>query len=171
MFYARQIGVLGKDPRNVPTPDCTIPGTTDGPIYIAWAHYKSDGTYNANASVNAAKAMLGPPPGYGIGNNPVAHPSLHELRRAIDWNISWPANLNGNGTLKIKWGPNGGPNGEPAGTIDKITTLPRNGGAKLPLNLCGGGNVELRAVGASYGVNKLVSCMKPDPPHWSDNGH
>lgn len=26
---------------------------------------------------------------------------------------------------------------------------------------------DLNAVGASYGVNKLVS----DPPHWSDDGH
>jgi hypothetical protein len=26
---------------------------------------------------------------------------------------------------------------------------------------------DLHAVGATYGVNKLVS----DPPHWSDNGH
>jgi hypothetical protein len=28
-------------------------------------------------------------------------------------------------------------------------------------------NSDLHAIGATYGVNKLVS----DPPHWSDNGH
>lgn len=28
-------------------------------------------------------------------------------------------------------------------------------------------NGDLHAIGATYGVNKLVS----DPPHWSDNGH
>ena len=30
-----------------------------------------------------------------------------------------------------------------------------------------GSNPELIAVGATYGVFKLVS----DPPHWSDDGH
>jgi hypothetical protein len=30
-----------------------------------------------------------------------------------------------------------------------------------------GSNTALHAVGASYGVHKLLS----DPPHWSDNGH
>src|SRR5215203_1340532 len=75
---------------------------------------------------------------------PVAHPSLHELRRAIDWNISWPANLNGDGTLKIKWGPKGGPNGEKAGDAVDINTAPRTGL-----------NHKLWQVGRSYGVIKF----------------
>jgi len=154
MFYARKIGVDGMDPRKVPTPYCTIKNTTDGPIYVAWADYKTDGTYDASASINAAKAMLGPQ-GYNIETRPVAHPSRHEIRRAIDWNISW------NGTLKMAWGPNGGPNGEKAGTIDTISTGPTDGL-----------NHELWKVGASYGVIKFESVNKTkDAPHWSDTGH
>jgi hypothetical protein len=41
------------------------------------------------------------------------------------------------------------------GTTVNIATQPRNGG-----------NPQLVAVGAGYGVIKLVS----DPPHWSDDG-
>jgi hypothetical protein len=102
MYYAHQIGALGMNPKNVPTPFCTRPNHTDGPTYVAWAHYDNSGTYDPAASVDAAKKMLGSN-GYQIGQNPVAHPSLHELRRAIDWTITWT------GTLNIQWGPKGGP--------------------------------------------------------------
>jgi hypothetical protein len=154
MYYARRIGVGGMDPRQVPTPNCTIAGTTDGPIYVAWAHYDTTGHYDANASVNAANAMLSRR-GYNIGRRPVAHPSRHEIRRAIDWNITW------NGTLRIAWGPNGGPNGERPGTIDRITSMPQTGL-----------NHDLWQVGRSYGVIAFNSVNRSsDPPHWSDTGH
>jgi len=61
--------------------------------------------------------------------------------RAVDVDIAW------NGTLTIA-----GANGQNVG----IASTPRDGS-----------NTELHAVGAGYGVHKLVS----DPPHWSDDGH
>ena len=42
------------------------------------------------------------------------------------------------------------------GTVAKITSTPRTGA----------GNTDLHAVGATYGVVKLVG----DGPHWSANG-
>jgi hypothetical protein len=159
------------NPQSVPNnPDCPNTNPSHGPIYIGWDHYDQSGTYLPNASVNAAKDMA---KAYGTTKmvngtlvfNPVAHvphPSHHETREAIDWNISWPNALNGNGTLKIKWGPNGGPNGEQPGTIDKISTTPRTGL-----------NHKLWQVGKSYGVIKfeLANPGNSDPPHWSDDGH
>lgn len=66
--------------------------------------------------------------------------SLHIEGRAIDMTITWA------GTLRIR---------DKTGARHSITT-PRSGDA----------NRELHAVGASYGVIKLLS----DPPHWSDTG-
>lgn len=66
---------------------------------------------------------------------------LHIEGHAIDMNISWP------GSLPIK---------DATGKIHAIGA-PRNGKD----------NAALHAVGATYGVRKLVS----DPPHWSINGH
>lgn len=77
--------------------------------------------------------------GYGIVYGP-ALTSRHSEGAAIDMSISW------SGALKIK---------KKDGTEVSIGA-PR-----------GGGNTSLHAVGASYGVIKLVS----DPPHWSSDGH
>jgi predicted chitinase len=66
--------------------------------------------------------------------------SRHTERRAVDMTISW------SGPLPIK---------QKDGSTVKITTQPRNGS-----------NRQLVAVGAGYGVIKLIT----DPPHWSDDG-
>lgn len=67
--------------------------------------------------------------------------SLHIDGRAIDMTIDWT------GTLQIR---------DAKGKLWKLGA-PRSGDT----------NLDLHAIGASYGVNKLLS----DPPHWSDNGH
>ncbi len=102
-------------------------------VDIDWVHYTNAG------SLLAASQMVD---AYGIGGNPVALESLHTLRLAIDWNITW------SGTLKIK---------DANGNIAEIGA-PQNGVE----------NQDLWAVGASYEVYKLPYI---DPPHWSSNGH
>jgi hypothetical protein len=67
--------------------------------------------------------------------------SRHIQRRAIDMTIGWQ------GTLAIR---------DFDGNLQHIASTPRTGS-----------NPELVAVGASFGVIKLLS----DPPHWSDDGH
>lgn len=67
--------------------------------------------------------------------------SLHIAGKAIDMTIGWT------GILKIK----------DANGVEHAIGAPRNGND----------NPRLHAVGASYGVKKLLS----DPPHWSENGH
>jgi hypothetical protein len=67
--------------------------------------------------------------------------SNHIQGRAIDMTIRW------NGTLRIR---------DRKGRT-RALDAPRSGDA----------NRDLHAVGASYGVRKLLS----DPPHWSDDGH
>ena len=89
------------------------------------------------ASETAARAMAN---GYGLAF-PAALNSRHTAGAAIDMNISW------RGTLEIVDG-----NGK---TVS--IGAPRNGVF----------NSKLHAVGASYGVYKLLR----DKPHWSDNGH
>jgi peptidoglycan hydrolase-like protein with peptidoglycan-binding domain len=66
--------------------------------------------------------------------------SRHIQGRAIDMTIRWT------GTLAIK---------DKTGKLHKLAT-PRTGED----------NAQLHAIGASYGVKKLLS----DPPHWSDDG-
>ncbi len=66
--------------------------------------------------------------------------SRHTERAAIDMTITWSGPL----TIARK-----------GGGVTTITTQPRNGG-----------NSQLVAIGAGYGVFKLVT----DPPHWSDDG-
>lgn len=66
--------------------------------------------------------------------------SNHIAGRAIDMTIDWT------GTLSVK---------DKSGKIRKL-------GAPRP----GDTNADLHAIGATYGVFKLLS----DPPHWSDNG-
>lgn len=90
-------------------------------------------------SVAAAKAMIGPS-GFKIVHLP-SLTSNHIKGTAIDMTITW------SGDLKIK---------NKKGDEVTITTSPRNG-AK---------NTELHAVGATYGVKKLLN----DAPYWSENG-
>ncbi|WP_404334649.1 hypothetical protein AB2M62_13850 [Sphingomonas sp. MMS12-HWE2-04] len=77
---------------------------------------------------------------FGIAYPP-ALTSRHIEGRAIDMTIGWT------GTLKLC---------DAKGKTQTLTT-PRTGDA----------NRSLHAIGAGYGVIKLLS----DPPHWSDDGH
>lgn len=77
---------------------------------------------------------------FGIVFRP-ALSSLHIFGRAIDMNISWT------GTIHVK---------DKAGKSVSVGA-PHNGAS----------NTTLHAIGASYGVKKLLA----DKPHWSDNGH
>jgi len=86
---------------------------------------------------DAARQMM---TGYQI-QFPAALESRHTQRRAIDMTIGW------HGTLNIR---------DFNGQSHAISGGPQNGS-----------NPQLIAVGATYGVFKLVS----DPPHWSDDGH
>lgn len=85
----------------------------------------------------AARNMMA---GYGIAF-PAALVSRHTQRRAIDMTIGWK------GVLRIT---------DVDGRRHMIEGGPRNGS-----------NPQLIAVGAGFGVMKLVK----DPPHWSDDGH
>ncbi len=67
--------------------------------------------------------------------------SLHIEGRAIDMTIAWK------GTIQVR----------DAGGRPRAIGAPQSGET----------NTDLHALGATYGVIKLVS----DPPHWSDNGH
>jgi hypothetical protein len=76
---------------------------------------------------------------FGIAFQP-SLTSRHIEGRAIDMTIDWA------GTLQIR---------DKAGRT-RAVGAPRSGNT----------NTDLHAIGASYGVRKLVS----DPPHWSDDG-
>jgi hypothetical protein len=106
-------------------------------VDINWVHVDAMGVPDRAKSKAAALAMVN---GYGMVFI-AALTSRHTEKRAVDMTISWA------GTLKIK-----NKNGE---TVS-ISTTPRDGM-----------NTDLHAVGATYGVVKLLS----DPPHWSDDGH
>jgi hypothetical protein len=128
-------------PANVPPFDShSVPDDdpNKGPLDIAWVHLDQNGKPDLDASRHAAEQMV---LAYGIAFGP-AFPTRHSARRAIDMTITWT------GPLKIKDGN---------GHVVTITSLPRTGA----------GNAALHAVGATYGVIKLVV----DQPHWSDNGH
>lgn len=93
---------------------------------------------NTAASRRAAQEMVDL---FGIVFKPSSGTSRHTIGCAIDMSIRW---------------------------TNSITMLDANGAAVtlgLPRN--GEANTGLHAVGASYGVMKLLS----DKPHWSDNGH
>jgi hypothetical protein len=77
---------------------------------------------------------------YDIAYEP-ALKSRHTEGLAIDMDIKW------SGELKIK---------DVKGKDVVIKSSPKDGG-----------NKDLQAVGADYGVIKL----KSDPPHWSSDGH
>ena len=77
---------------------------------------------------------------FGIAFQP-SLTSLHIEGRAIDMTIGWT------GTIQVR---------DKTGALRAIGA-PQSGDA----------NPDLHAIGATYGVLKLIS----DPPHWSDNGH
>jgi hypothetical protein len=99
----------------------------------------------SEASANAAVQMSN---GFAIGelaaNTAPALDTLHTSREAIDMSISWT------GTLNIA---------NKDGTITAIDTTPRTGM-----------NLQLKAVGLTYGVIKFVN-GNADKPHWSTTGH
>ncbi len=107
-------------------------------IEICWLHRDNNGNPNLGDSRAAAEQMV---QAYNIVHRP-ALVSRHTQRRAIDMTITWA------GDLAITDGN---------GIVVNINSLPRNGA----------NNADLHAVGASYGVIKLVG----DAPHWSDDGH
>ncbi len=106
-------------------------------VDIDWVHKDASGNADLKASTQAAAEMVS---AYDIAYEP-ALKSHHSEGKAIDMNISW------SGDLAIK---------DAKGNMVTIKSSPRNGG-----------NKELHAIGAGYGVIKLVS----DPPHWSSDGH
>jgi hypothetical protein len=89
------------------------------------------------AARTAARQMMA---GYQI-QFPAALESRHTQRRAVDMTIGWADALNITDFNGQAHAINGGPRD--------------------------GSNPQLIAVGATFGVIKLVS----DPPHWSDDGH
>lgn len=97
------------------------------------------------ASVEAANQMS---TGFGINglaaNTAPSLKTLHTSREAIDMSISWT------GTLNIA---------NMDGTITAIETMPRTGM-----------NLQLKAVGLTYGVIKFVY-GNADKPHWSTTGN
>ena len=95
------------------------------------------------ASVQAAQQMV---TAYGmdhLNTAPALH-SLHNDRQAIDMTITWSGNVD------IV---------DAAGQTIHIDTTPRTGM-----------NLQLKAVGLSYGVKKFVGGAS-DKPHWSTTGH
>ena len=106
-------------------------------VNIRWVHTDGAGNVALAASRAAAQEMVS---AYQLRYQP-SLTSNHIRKRAVDMTISWTGNLairDGNGRLVT------------------ITSTPRTGAD----------NTALHAVGASFGVKKLVV----DPPHWSDDG-
>jgi hypothetical protein len=107
-------------------------------VDIQWVHLDAAGQPDLVASKAAAEQMV---QAYGLAVEAVLV-SRHTQRLAVDMTISWQ------GDLTIA-------NGDE--TLTTISSLPRTGA----------GNAALQAVGASYGVKKLLT----DAPHWSSDGH
>ncbi len=101
---------------------------------------KGKSHYHIGTHGEALAAAAGMIEEYSLVHRP-ARFSWHVEGRAIDMIIS----LTGDLTIAKK-----------DGSIETISTSPKNGS-----------NKQLHAVGATYGVFKLV----PDPPHWSEDGH
>jgi len=133
MHYAWRVGLEGMDPLLVPPYDGPAPN-----VAVCWAHHDALGSFDASASKAAASKMVSL---FQIGHKPghkPAFPTTHSLGQAIDMQVTWT------GTLAI--------HAKGASTPTLITSLPQSGL-----------NPELHAIGATYGVIKLVK----DPPHWS----
>ncbi len=123
-------------------------------ISICWIHTNPDGSYNQQASVAAALAMVN---AYGISpfkkSKPLLTPpsltSNHISGWAMDMVVSWT------GTLTIK---------DASGKVVNIRSGPRTDM-----------NTQLWSVAASYGVyhfgtNKSNAAPSKDALHWSING-
>jgi hypothetical protein len=112
-------------------------------VAIAWAHLDGQGGYDAAASLAAAQDMV---EAYGMQalNVAPALQSNHISGTAVDMAISW------SGTLAIA---------RRDGAVVNIDSQPRTGM-----------NLDLKAVGATYGVLKFVGGAS-DMPHWSADGH
>jgi hypothetical protein len=106
-------------------------------VDIEWEHKDKQGKADPAASKKGAEEMVS---AYDIAYEP-ALKSRHTEGLAIDMDIKW------SGELKIK---------DVKGKDVVIKSSPKDGG-----------NKDLQAVGADYGVIKL----KSDPPHWSSDGH
>jgi hypothetical protein len=106
-------------------------------INIQWLHTDDAGDPDTAASIQAAAQMVA---SYAIRFAPVLA-SRHTEGLAIDMDITWE------GVLSIA---------DATGMMKIISSVPRDGG-----------NTDLHAVGATYGVIKLIT----DPPHWSSDGH
>lgn len=106
-------------------------------IDIEWVHRRANNRVDLIASRKAAEDMIA---AYGIVYRPALN-SQHTRRLAIDMTISWRGDF-----LLIR---------NFRGSLVRIEGAPRSGQ-----------NARLHAVGATYGVIKLVS----DPPHWSSDG-
>jgi hypothetical protein len=107
-------------------------------VPIQWAHTDIHNHFDRKASKSAAEEMV---LGYEIVYSPALR-SRHTEGKAIDMTITWDASL-----VMV----------DGKGKKVTISTTPRNGAH----------NSQLHAVGASYGVVKLLS----DAPHWSSDGH
>ena len=107
-------------------------------VDIQWVHHDATGKPDPLASRAAAARMV---EGFGVVFPPLLH-SRHIDGLAIDMTISWHDNL-----VIAK----------ADGSLVTISSLPREGAR----------NAELHAVGAGYGVVKLVA----DAPHWSSDGY
>jgi hypothetical protein len=106
-------------------------------VDIQWVHTDAAGNPDAAATTASAAAMV---KAYGIVFAP-ALGSRHTEGLAVDMTVTWPGSLTINNA---------------SGSPVTISAAPANGL-----------NTALHAVGATYGVIKLVS----DPPHWSSDGH
>lgn len=106
-------------------------------VDIQWLHRTAQNQPNLAASRQAAQQMV---QGYELVVRPALQ-SRHTQGLAIDMNVVWQ------GALVIR---------NASGQEVTIDTTPHSGG-----------NAQLQAVGATYGVIKLAT----DPPHWSSDGH
>ncbi|HRH16912.1 MAG TPA: hypothetical protein PKV17_07265 [Aquabacterium sp.] len=134
MHWCYRIANEDHDPRTIPA---------KAGVNIKWDHRTGDGSYDADNSKRAARAMRD---AYGMQNlqtRPALN-SRHTIGLAVDMSISW------SGDLTIV-------NADGASTT--INTTPRTGM-----------NTQLKDVGATYRVIKYVGGAA-DKPHWSDNGH
>ncbi len=111
-------------------------------IDIEWAHQDDAGAYSRVKSVAGAKAMVNAYEMQNLKTSP-SLTSRHIEGNAIDTTISWA------GTLTIN---------NASGTAVIINTEPRTSM-----------NLELHAVGKTYGVIKFLRGDK-DKPHWSTDG-
>lgn len=106
-------------------------------VDIRWNHGNEIASRAGAAEMVAGFGLASPPQ----STSPPAKTTNHTKGLAIDMTIVW------SGTIKVK-------------KADETVVA-------IPFDPNVNANTTLHAVGASYGVHKLVS----DAPHWSHNGH